>query len=580
VLSSQKLAALVLAVPIQAADDPAPRSLLEAVPSSAQVVLIVDDFPTLWRNAKASAWADVLRAPEFAPLWARIVEPFEEAVLPLPELPADELFGGLGSVLFYLDGLGRDMDSGGIVVRLGPDSAPLRAALRKSITALPERSTHEGLELYALEGFSEDTAIFEWRDGFAMTGSGASREDTLRCVSELARRLEHGEPDSSFAVRLGERRTTAPGAFELYVDLRSLTADERPTTNESEKRLWEAFGLDGLGWAGLRASLGEGVQSEVLGWIDVPSKGLLARWAACARPAPVELARFAPANAVEVAVFGFDATSAWRALRAELTATYPDADKKLQQGLDAGEAALGIDLERDAIEQLTGEFAEILVPVQIPEGDPFAWGIAVTPMMLAFSGIPGSSPGSAMVVGLRATEPVEHLFEKMVEVSGSGEEMEDEQVGEHWMTTLAAKGVPWQPSWAFVDGALIVSLHAEPVRALLRQTNEDAPPSWLEAEGHRKALGDFEPAFASTLAGMGPWLEAEIAAPFDSVAHLLAQIAGADGGGEPTQETQIAAEMLALAKALPSLIEQHLHGALRTVVWIEGDSLRSRFWSR
>jgi hypothetical protein len=150
------------------------------------------------------------------------------------------------------------------------------------------------------------------------------------------------------------------------------------------------------------------------------------------------------------------------------------------------------------------------------------------------------------------------------------------------MTTLAAEGVPWQPSWAFADGALIVSLHAEPVRALLRQASKDAPASWLEAEGHHKALGDFEPAFASTLAGLGPWLQAEIAAPFDSVAHLLAQIAENDSGGDPahaSDDSQIAEEMRALAKALPSLIEQHLGGTLRTVMWIEGDTLRSRFWS-
>jgi len=259
VIWSLTFSALTLLVPTQAAGKaPSRHSLLEVVPPSAEVALVVDDFPSLWAKAKASSWAELLRAPEFAPLWQRLAEPFEEDVLPLPDLSAAQVCDGIGSVLFYLDGLGKGVASGGIVVRLAAENEPLRASLRKSIAALPEHSTHEGRELYALEGRSADTAIFEWRDGFAMTGSGESREDTLRCVSELAQRLEQSDRGPNFALRLGDRRAPAKGALELYVDVRALSAGERPTTNDDERKLWEAFGLDGLGWAGLRATLGEG----------------------------------------------------------------------------------------------------------------------------------------------------------------------------------------------------------------------------------------------------------------------------------------------------------------------------------
>jgi hypothetical protein len=160
--------------------------------------------------------------------------------------------------------------------------------------------------------------------------------------------------------------------------------------------------------------------------------------------------------------------------------------------------------------------------------------------------------------------------------------MEDEQVSGQWMTSLVVEDLPLRPSWAFVDGALIVSLHAEPVRALLRQAGKDAPPSWLEVQGQRESLGDFDPAFASSAADLQTWLQAEIAAPLDAVARSFGQSAEADRGGDPArapEESRIAAEMIALAKALPSLIEKHLHGTMRTAVWIESGTLRSRFWS-
>ena len=82
--------------------------------------------------------------------------------------------------------------------------------------------------------------------------------------------------------------------------------------------MWDTFGLDGLGWLCFHATIAEGVATEVATRIELPDSGLIARWAACARPVPIELARLAPADAIEVALLGYDVRSAWTLLREAL----------------------------------------------------------------------------------------------------------------------------------------------------------------------------------------------------------------------------------------------------------------------
>ena len=157
--------------------------------------------------------------------------------------------------------------------------------------------------------------------------------------------------------------------------------------------------------------------------------------------------------------------------------------------------------------------------------------------------------------------------------------MEDEQVGEHWMTTLALEGAPIRPSWAFVDGALIFSLNAEPLRALLRQANKAAPPSWLE-EGHRADLSEFESASCVSAADLQRWLQAVIAVPLSNSMWEL-ELPKGDGPQEPEPEpVPLSWHVVpAICRALPGLVDKHLRGTMRSVVWIEGETLRSRFWS-
>jgi hypothetical protein len=564
-----------LALAIQGGDERAvPRSLLEFVPAGTDVTLVADDAAELWKRAKASAWAEVLRAPDFAPLWKVVSAEFRAGWQSL-DMRSEALLDAVHSAVFTADvGVA---ESTSLVVRLAPDSKEVGEQLRAALSQRAERTSHEGRELYSI-GPSEE-ACFQWSEGFALVSAG-SRAATLAAASELARRLESASPQDSLAARLGERRSSAPGALEVYVDLNGMLAEEKASaiSNSEERALWQAFGLDGMGWLSFRLTLGEGAQSEVLTRIDLPSEGLLARWAACARQPVLELARYAPADAIEVAVLGYDAGSAWRALREVLAQDHPAMSKRLQAGLEASKAALGVDLETDLIAQLSGEFAEILLPAEPPKIAADEWfGMGVSPMLSSLSGIPGTSPGSAVVIGLRDTQALEGVIEALVEVAGTGEWIEDEQVGKRWMTSLAPPEVPWRPSWAFLDGALVVSLYAEPVRAILEQASEGAPPSWLDVEGHAASLGEFDEAFMTSHADLQRWLVDEIARPLGWFGALIHE---ADFGGHEPGESGGGKDLVTFADALPALIAQHLRGTMRAVAWIEGGSLRYRWWTR
>ena len=119
----------------------------------------------------------------------------------------------------------------------------------------------------------------------------------------------------------------------------------------------------------------------------------------------------------------------------------------------------------------------------------------------ALSGLPGTSPGTVVVIGLQETDPVEDVLESMLELSGAGELVEDENVAGRWMTSVVPPDVGLQPSWAFLDEALLFSLQAEPVRAVLAQAGEDAPPGWLAAQTEEPFAdgGAFGAAFCFTL---------------------------------------------------------------------------------
>ena len=574
------LAALTLAAPLQETSvaAQAPRSLLEAVPADARLALVVEDLPALWSTAKASAWAEVARAPAFAALWEQVREPLLEDVPDELEQAAD-LFEGLQSLVLYAaPSEALDEFPWGLAVRLRPGQDHLRVLLIEVLGENSEKVEHQARQITIRQDGDAWTAALAWRDGLVFSGD-PQRGAALDRATLLAQRLEQGPSGTSLSTRIAARRQVGDFAIELFADLGAIARAFRPAEEElsaGELAVWDALGLDTLDWLSLQARLGEGVASEGLMRVDIPSAGLLARWAACARPAPLELARLAPANAIEVAVLGFDAAAAWRALRETFAQSMPEQAAQIDAALEAARSAAGIDIEQDLIANLSGEFAEILLPVEPSAAETaleMAAGMAMSSAFFAFSSFPGSLPGSAVVIGLRDTDPVEELLETLIELGEASEAIEDEEVGGRWMTTwIAMPDFPLRPTWAFLDGALVYSLHAEPVRALLRQAAEGAPPSWLEAEGRRTALAENDGAFMSSSADLEGWVQSQVVSPLASLSELAGELVG--------EEHELNAAVVSLALELPDLVAKHLRGTMGSCAWIEGEALHHRFWTR
>ena len=570
-------AVLALIAPLQSgAEKIERRSLLDAAPAHAVLTLTIEDWPRLRSQADSSAWAELLRAPAFDGLRSKVQVALEqdEAQRLISVLDATE------SVLLYAEGL-EDIQQvpWAFALRLRSDAERARQRIQPELDGMPESLTRDEREVHlSHDGVNWKGAVW-WSEGVAATWV-PTREGAVDQVLALAQRLERGAAEDSLAARLGERRSTSAGAIELVLDLGALARQNRSTLEESDRALWDALGLAEMGWLTVRSALGDGVQLEVLTSLDLPSSGLLSRWATFTRPVPVELAALAPADAVEVDVFGFDVASLWREVRQLVSKSHPDAANKLQLGLEAASASLGVDLERDGINALTGEFAEICLPIgpKWTDAAPATVG-ALSSGALALSGMPGTSPGSALIVGLRETEGVERLLEALVELSGQGEHLEDEEIAGQWMSSVDLPDVGMRPSWSFLQGKLVISLYAEPVRAVLEQSAEGAAPGWLAAEAHRQALVASDEHFYASAGDIPAFINSQILSPLQSIWAIpaLAYVMQAALG---IHDESLVDDLTAARDAVPALVEKHLRGTMHSSMWIEGNSLRHRFWTR
>jgi len=276
---------------------------------------------------------------------------------------------------------------------------------------------------------------------------------------------------------------------------------------------------------------------------------------------------------------GYDARSAWSLMREAIASFDPEMADELELGLSALRDTAGVDLESDLIEQLTGEFAEILVPIQLDPATPgveLGMGMMMSPFLMGLTGIPGSSPGSVVVVGLHETGPVEDMLETLLQVSGAGELIEDEQVAGRWMTSVVPPDVSLRPSWAFLDDALLFSLQAEPVRAVLLQAAEDAPPSWLEGEGRRAALAADDAAFAWSAADLDRWLQAEVVSPLAWMSWMFPEDPAASDSGAP----EPADALHGILATLPELVAEHLRGTMCSTTTVDRGVLVYRVWTQ
>jgi hypothetical protein len=105
-----------------------------------------------------------------------------------------------------------------------------------------------------------------------------------------------------------------------------------------------------------------GTRLEMRGLFSVPAGTLASRFADCLRPLPTGLADSIPHDSIALTSIGLDIAKGYdlgRTLLEELNAE--EAMNTVEQGLAAGEAMTGVDLEQAMIRQLIGPFTAVLL---------------------------------------------------------------------------------------------------------------------------------------------------------------------------------------------------------------------------
>jgi hypothetical protein len=565
------LAWLALAVPQRAGQETQPSSsLLAVLPGDAVFVLAVEDFESLWKRAPLTAWGQLAAEPLLAPLWSRL-DTYVHGELS-EELSAKTTLDGLQGGAFFIGPEAEEhVRSMGFVLRMRPGFPALARALRENA----ERGgTHEAVELdghsmlVGRGGHSRSWEVyFEWSQGIGAVETGG-RESALDLARTLVRRLESGTSDDALSARLADRRPAERATLEAYLNVGALIESTLEPQGEQDKEVYEALQLADFGWNTYHLSLGEGSAFELDATLELPRTGLFPLLATHARPAPTKIARLAPADAIEVATLGYDVQGAWRSVAAWLVRELPDFSEEMARSF--GRTALDVDLEQDLFAQLSGEFGRLLLP--LPPGQRPAFGGVAVSLWLGLLGTPGAASTNVYLVALEDERVVEALLEKLLKRTDATGQISEEEVAGELLHFIEIPELQLQPSWAFVDGALVLGLHRSALRSVLEQATHEPPHAWLDAE-RAAALRDDGTACGSSLADLQALARIGLASPLALMLGMAAQM--------PDRSDELdAASLQAIAAALPGLVEKHVRGTARTTLSLEGRVLRYRFWTR
>ena len=287
-----------------------------------------------------------------------------------------------------------------------------------------------------------------------------------------------------------------------------------------------------------------------------------------ARPVPIRLARLAPAETIEVALLGYDARESWHAMKTWLAQELPDLHEEMARHLALLPSTMNIDLERELIGQLSGDFGRLLLPLPAEQRTTFP-GVTAS-LLLGILGPPGPPPPTS-TSSVSRTPDWSSAWSRSWWSSGddSGSVRVEDLFG-YELHTFDVPELLLSPSWAFVDGKLVGSLHRSAVCSVLQQASNDSARGWLD-EGRSVALRAEGSAVGSSVAHLGGLARVKLGEPLATLLALTEELHQADEAESP-------GSLETLVDTLPERIEQQLSGTAKTTVSIDGRVLR--YWFR
>jgi hypothetical protein len=521
---------LTLALPPQEPKVAPPLDLLRAVPKDAWLFAQVRDLDGLRADLEKNSFWKLYQDEDSAGLRASVDQAMagEKPGETKPEEDSGRMFLDLvasvhGSLLLYLGAPAKGSEPDVVVIA---DPGSPRAAFEKffdrlvesdSKKSIPSSRTYAGVELKLCEQKPAEKSgpepapparlhhsLYLDAGTFAAFTYSTDLERTIELAHATIDRLRGTDTAEGVAAspRYLEARSSASarGRVEVYSDLSRLlpaALADRKVEDADRERFLAASGFAEMRWGYLAADLGAGEQARMELALSLPEKGLLRDLAALLGKLPREAARAMPKESQGVSLYSIDVPGLWKWIWEIVKVVRPaQADASRAQIQAAGQALGGVDIEKDVLGQLTGEFGSNMIEVPPEEwvaanvatgaGDEDEADKDAAPPPEAPK---GGSFGQAWWIGLHDTKAFSATLESMLEATGASGQLETEDFQGQTVWSLPSPTGAGTLAFSFTTKGMVISGFPSALRALLRMEGKEAKESVLEREA-------FKPVFA------------------------------------------------------------------------------------
>ncbi|MGK0480746.1 MAG: hypothetical protein ACJAQ3_000711 [Planctomycetota bacterium] len=386
-------------------------SLLAALPSGTIAALHVPNPRALIASRETNRWVGFATDPQ----WDRFIGQSLAAIgdnVAAAEVRAwrENVLGSMSdstSMVLFLAGDPSDNATPptvGLIARGGDESAKL---LRRFIGTDAKKVTLAGGEEVLLSASGRAELYYE-ANGLILVLSTPTVDESRAIAEECFASLMDGELPALFAQPGVAERRRPEAAFELAVDMDLIwNAAKRTQTNSSafEKRLFES--ASSMGWLYGSGELGLGEETDWNFYAPYAAKSILGEALGFFGEADRSLLGTAPADAVSATVGAFDISGFAQWALGITQEVSEEAHAQALAGLSAAKAAVGIDLMKEIITPMTGQFFGFSSAPSAKDAD----------SLMALAGV-----GTSTLVALtQNTDPLLDLVESLVEMSGMGQ---------------------------------------------------------------------------------------------------------------------------------------------------------------
>ncbi|MBI5433342.1 MAG: hypothetical protein HZA52_10985 [Planctomycetes bacterium] len=499
----------------------ASADLLRFVPRDALLMARTAPLDTLRADARANAWWQLATDPTFAALWQHIGEQNAELTSQLdgldPRALCDSIHGQ--AAMFVASDATLDHATIGFLVEPGADATSFDAfvsAVRAKVGVhmRAEQDSHGGITYELWGSIPSDTDVGQDDDpsgvAFVRCGGVAALlvdEDgtELRAAAHgLIDRVQAGGVEPSMETHPGllEARGRAHGQAraEFFLDLAPIGRKALAEAGEDEGGRWvRELGLADMRWVHARADFGSGENLDLEVAVKLSPTGALTSWLGALHVPSSKLHAKIPADAVGLALVGFDVHGLWN----DVWATFGRVDEKSKteaqsQLAKASQAMGGLDLERDVIGQLSGEFASFTLEVPKEEAAAvLGMGMFGGVTEAQLDGLP--SLGEVVVIGVRDPLALEGTLEELFGMIGIGELIASDDV-EGQEVYYAELGDAARVSWWFGSDCVALSAYPTALRKAVVHAGQSGAPSATSDPRFAKALAENSDACSLSIA--------------------------------------------------------------------------------